>query len=113
MGGVGNRVNTEGRLIVKETKSFGGTFLDKKRIKSSTKKGTADVDLTLPNGVVIKGEIKCDSDNPSEKQIIMQNKVRAANGIYEFIYCIDGFFELYDRYAGVDNNNTHNTHNTH
>lgn len=99
MGGVGNRINTEGRLIMKETTGVMGTFVDKKRIKSSTKRGTADVDLTLPNGVVIKGEIKAGNDKPSEKQLEMQRKVRASRGIYEFITSMEEFFTLWDRYC--------------
>jgi hypothetical protein len=97
MGGVGNRINTEGRLIMKETTGVMGTFVDKKRIKSSTKRGTADVDLTLPNGVVIKGEIKAGNDKPSPKQIEMQQKVRAAKGHYEFFKTMEEFYECWDK----------------
>jgi hypothetical protein len=90
-------INTEGRLIMKETTGVMGTFVDKKRIKSSTKRGTADVDLTLPNGVVIKGEIKAGNDKPSPKQIEMQQKVRAAKGHYEFFKTMEEFYECWDK----------------
>jgi hypothetical protein len=83
-GGVANRINTMGRKV------------DGKYIYSTTKTGTADMDVII-KGVNLKFEIKCGSDRPSSDQLKMQAKIRAAGGIYEFIRTPMEFFELYDK----------------
>lgn len=91
------RINVQGRLVEGEhTTESGATFAKKKWIKSSTRKGTADISSTI-NGKSAMWEIKIASDKPSEAQLKEQERERKAGGIYEFIKTIDQFFEVYDR----------------
>lgn len=98
VGGIGNRINVSGRLVEKTEKTTTGQTITagKKFIKSSTLKGTADITALLPNGRTAYIEIKVGKDKPRPAQLEMQQRVRAANGCYEFITCMDEFFTLYD-----------------
>lgn len=96
-GGIGNRINVSGRLVGgQETTASGATFEKKKWIKSSTLKGTADIDATLPNGKNAKIEIKVGKDRPRPEQIKMQERYRNIGVTYEFISDMDQFLALYD-----------------
>jgi hypothetical protein len=94
------RINVQGRLMEKNEKQASGVVIaTKKWIKSSTAKGTADIDSTI-NGRSCKWEIKVGRDQPRPEQITEQQKQRAAGGIYEFIHTPEEFLEWYDRLAG-------------
>lgn len=73
-----------------------GRQLGGKWIYGTTRKGTADLSLTI-NGKAVMIEIKVGSDKPSKFQLEEQAKERAAGGIYEFIHTFEQFLELYDR----------------
>lgn len=91
------RINVSGRLIEKAEKQPSGvSLMTKKWIKSSTRKGTADISATV-NGRSLMLEIKVGRDRPSEHQLKEQQRERAAGGVYEFIHSPEEFFELYDR----------------
>lgn len=85
MGCHGNRINTVGRQLP------GGKW-----IPGATKKGTSDTALII-QGRSVHLEIKAGRDTPSPKQLEQQVKVRAAGGVYEFIYSAEGFFEVFDK----------------
>jgi len=84
MGYRATRISTTGRQV-------GGRW-----IYGTTRKGTADLSLTL-RGKSVMVEIKIPPDKPSEHQLKEQAKERAAGGIYEFISTPEQFFELFDR----------------
>lgn len=95
-GFVATRVNVQGRLIESEVASGMGAAISKKKwIKSSTAKGTADISATI-KGKSIQIEIKVGGDRPREKQIEMQQRIRKAGGIYEFVSNMEQFYYLYD-----------------
>ena len=90
------RINVSGRLVEgKEKQASGITLGVKKWIKSSTRKGTADISATI-NGRSVMIEIKIGKDKPREDQILEQARERKAGGIYEFIKTPEEFFLLYD-----------------
>ena len=84
MGHRATRINVSGRK------------LGDKWIKSTTRKGTADISATI-NGKSVMIEIKIGKDKASEHQLAEQIKERNAGGIYEFISSVDEFFLLYDK----------------
>jgi hypothetical protein len=77
------RINVSGRKV------------KDKWIRSTTRKGTADISATI-NGKSVMIEIKIGRDKPSLDQLAEQIKERNAGGIYEFISSVDEFFMLYD-----------------
>jgi len=77
------RINVSGRKV------------GDKWIRSTTRKGTADISATI-NGKSVMIEIKICKDKASEHQLAEQIKERSAGGIYEFISSVDEFFLLYD-----------------
>ena len=77
------RINVSGRKI------------GDKWIRSSTRKGTADISATV-KGRSVQIEIKVGRDKPSEFQLAEQIKERKAGGVYEFCSSVDEFFMLYD-----------------
>lgn len=85
-GGIGNRIN-----------NMGIAGKDGKRRKSTTINGTADTDLTFPNGKNAKGELKIGRDTPSDAQLKMQARVRKTGGVYEFLKTMQDFYYLYDK----------------
>lgn len=90
------RINVQGRLVDGAEKTESGTVLSKKKwIKSSTAKGTADISATI-QGKSVQLEIKVGNDKPRPAQIEMQQKIRKAGGIYEFISTPDEFITLYN-----------------
>lgn len=98
-GHYGNRINVMGRKIggITTTES-GAKFDDTRWIKSSTKKGTEDIDMILFTRP-IKIEIKIGRDSQKHKQREQQRKVERAGGRYFIIKTIDEWFALYDRLA--------------
>jgi hypothetical protein len=78
------RINVSGRKV------------KDKWIRSTTRKGTADISATIA-GKSVMIEIKVGRDKPSPEQLAEQIKERNAGGIYEFISTVDEFFELYDK----------------
>jgi len=90
------RINVSGRLVEgKEKQASGVTLGVKKWIKSSTRKGTADISATI-KGRSVMIEIKVGKDKPREDQLLEQARERKAGGVYEFIKTPDEFFSLYD-----------------
>ena len=90
------RINVSGRLVEgKEKQPSGITLGVKKWIKSSTRKGTADISATI-KGRSVMIEIKVGKDKPREDQLLEQTRERKAGGVYEFIKTPDEFFALYD-----------------
>jgi hypothetical protein len=83
MGGNATRVNVMGRKI------------GDRWIKSSTRKGTADVTATI-RGRSCKFEVKVGRDKPRPEQLEEQARERASGGVYEFIGTPEGFYEMYD-----------------
>jgi hypothetical protein len=79
-----NRINVQGRKI------------GNKWIRSTTRKGTADIHAII-NGRSVSIEIKVGRDKPSDAQLSEQQAIRSAGGIYEFVHTPEEFFELYDR----------------
>lgn len=77
------RVNVMGRMI------------NGKMIKSSTRRGSADISATV-SGRSVMLEIKINSDRPSPAQLKEQALERKAGGVYEFIKTADQFFAWYD-----------------
>lgn len=91
------RVNVSGRLIEKATRTeSGASFMDKKWITSSTRKGSADVSSTI-NGRSAMFEVKVGKDKPSEHQLKEQALERAAGGVYEFVCTPEEFLAVYDK----------------
>lgn len=82
------RINVSGRKV------------GDKWIRSTTRKGTADISATI-NGKSVMIEIKIGKDKASEHQLSEQIKERNAGGIYEFISSVDEFFLLYDKIVSL------------
>ena len=57
---------------------------------------TSDISATI-KGKAIHIEIKVGKDKPSEHQITMQERIRSAGGVYEFIGDMESFMSLYDK----------------
>lgn len=72
-----------------------GRQVNGKWIKSAAGKGQADISATLW-GRSTQLEVKTGADKPSPSQLKEQAKERKAGGIYEFVYSIEQFFEVYD-----------------
>jgi len=75
--------------------SSAGRVLNGRYIYGNTRKGTADLSLTI-KGRAAMIEIKVGKDTPSPHQLKEQIKERAAGGCYEFISTPEQFFEWYD-----------------
>jgi hypothetical protein len=82
-GGNATRVNVMGRKV------------GNKWIKSTTRKGTADVTATI-RGRSCKFEVKVGRDKPRPEQLAEQTRERAAHGVYEFISTPGDFYAVYD-----------------
>lgn len=94
-GNYANRVNVMGRQIGGITKTrSGATFDDRKFIKASTKKGTADVDILI-KGVNIKCEIKIGADSQSPDQQKQEAKIKQAGGIYVIWGSVDQYLDYF------------------
>lgn len=90
------RINVAGRLVEGlTTEDSGNKFLTKKYIKSSTRKGTADISSTI-KGKSVMWEIKVGRDKSSDAQIAEQRRERRAGGEYFFCHNTDEFFTLLD-----------------
>mgnify|MGYP000125447878 CR=1 FL=1 len=91
------RINVSGRLIDGVEKTASGAVLTtKKWMRSTTRRGTADLSCTI-NGRSVMIEIKVGRDRPSEHQLLEQQRERKAGGIYEFCGSPEVFFEIYDK----------------
>lgn len=91
------RVGSEGRMVKDD-------FGNWKRIKSSGKKGTADVSATIW-GRSVKIEVKCfytgdDTQNPDQKKY--QAEVERAKGVYVIARTFEGFLEWFKRFADAN-----------
>lgn len=94
-GNYANRVNVMGRQIGGITKTrSGATFDDRKFIKASTKKGTADLDLII-NSKNIKVEIKIGSDTQKKDQEKQETKIKKAGGIYVIWGSVDQYLDYF------------------
>lgn len=90
------RINVAGRLIEGLERQESGTVLKvKKYIKSSTRKGTADIGSTIL-GRSAMWEVKVGRDTPNPEQLAEQLKERRAGGIYEFVKTPEDFLYHYD-----------------
>lgn len=85
-GNYANRINVMGRQI------------NGKHIKSSTKKGTPDVDILI-NSVPIKAEIKINKDSQSDAQIKQQAAITKAGGNYYIFKSIDDYLDIFFQYC--------------
>lgn len=93
------RVNVQGRLIDKAVKTEAGNiFYDKRMIKSSTRKGAADVSSTI-KGRSVMWEIKVGRDRPSQAQLDEQARERKAGGEYFFTRTVEEFLDQFDTVA--------------
>lgn len=91
------RINVQGRLIETAEKMPSGAELrGKKYIKSTTRKGAADVSSTI-FGKSCQWEGKAGRDKPRPEQIREQTLERAAGGVYEFVHSPEEFFMFYDK----------------
>lgn len=92
------RINNMGRQVDGVDVTESGTKLTvKKWIPSAAGKGQADIGSTIWHGKSAQWEVKAGNDRPSAHQLKEQAKERKAGGIYEFIYSIEQFFQIYDR----------------
>lgn len=64
--------------------------------KSHSTKGIADIVCCI-RGIHAEFEVKAGLDKPSEHQLIRQQNVRLAGGIYEFVYSTDEFILLFSK----------------
>jgi hypothetical protein len=95
-GGNATRINTSGRMIDTTVRGSGTQrFRVKRWIKSTTRRGTADVSSTIM-GLSVKWEIKVGKDKPSREQLDEQRREQAAGGRYFFVKTPEEFFILYD-----------------
>ena len=81
------RINVSGRKV------------KDKWIRSTTRKGTADISATVKiNGLgcSVMLEVKIGADKPSEFQLKEQQKEEQAGGKYFFVKTVDEFFEQFD-----------------
>jgi hypothetical protein len=78
------RINVAGRKLA-----------NGKYIRSTTRKGTADISATI-RGKSVMLEIKVGRDIPSPEQLLEQQRERNAGGVYEFCKTPEQFLELYD-----------------
>jgi len=84
MGYRATRISTTGRKI------------GDKWIKGTTRRGTADISMTV-NGRSAMIEVKIGRDKPSEHQLKEQERERKAGGIYEFCGSPEEFFVIFDK----------------
>jgi hypothetical protein len=72
-----------------------GRKVGNKWIKSSTRKGTADISATI-RGRSCWFEVKVGRDKPRPEQLAEQQRERASGGVYEFIGTPENFYAVYD-----------------
>ena len=76
-----------------------GRKVKDKWIRSTTRKGTADISATIKiNGLgcSVMWEVKIGADKPSEFQLKEKQKEEQAGGKYFFVKTVDEFFEQFD-----------------
>jgi hypothetical protein len=94
-GGQAERISVTGRKI-SQKKTYTDILGNRKTIgsdrwiKSSMKKGSADISATI-NGRAVKIEVKIGKDKQSQAQIEYQKQVEAAGGIYIIVKSYDDF----------------------
>ena len=84
-GGQAERISTTGRYIVAQ----------KKWIKGSGTKGSADISATI-KGRSVKIEVKIGKDRQSVYQKAYQKSIEKAGGIYYIAKDFDSFYEWYN-----------------
>ena len=84
-----NRINVMGRQLK-----------NGKWIPSSTRKGTADLQIII-KGKSVQLEIKAGNDKPSACQILEMEAVRKSGGIYEFAYNLEDAIFIF---KGIEDN---------
>lgn len=93
------RISSEGRVIdnrkivtdvVGRMKQIGSVT----RIKSSGRKGTADISATI-KGRSVKIEVKIGRDSQSDKQEEYQREVESAGGVYLIAKDFESFYQWY------------------
>lgn len=84
-GGQAERISTTGRYIVAQ----------KKWIKGSGTKGSADISATI-QGKSVKIEVKIGKDRQSDDQKRYQEMIERAGGIYYIAKDFDSFYEWYN-----------------
>lgn len=90
------RVASSGRIVKAPERQASGTVLQTaKYIPGTTRKGTADISVTI-KGRAVMLEIKVGNDRPSEYQLREQDIERRAGGVYEFIHSFEEFIVWYD-----------------
>jgi hypothetical protein len=90
------RINVSGRLITEPQKQASGVILQtRKYMKSTTRKGTADISSTI-RGRSFMWEVKAGNDKPSDHQLAEQARERKAGGEYHFIHSVDEFLQILD-----------------
>lgn len=94
-GNYGNRINVMGRQIggITRTQS-GAVFDDRKYIKSSTKKGTSDLQIVI-RGISAAVEIKIGGDSQSPDQIRQEARIKKAGGQYMIWKSVDHYLDYY------------------
>jgi hypothetical protein len=89
-GGQAERISTTGRYIVAQ----------KKWIKGSGTKGSADISATI-KGRSVKIEVKIGKDKMSEDQVKYQEAIEKAGGIYYIAKDFDSFYEWYNKMFAI------------
>ncbi|HYH15103.1 MAG TPA: hypothetical protein VD794_07785 [Flavisolibacter sp.] len=98
-----NRINVSGRQIGGLVRTeYGNVFDTRKWIKSSTKRGTADLFCSI-DGQMVCIEIKNEAtkDRTSTHQEKEKARVESAGGIYIVIKSVDEFFNWYNCHANT------------
>jgi hypothetical protein len=94
-GNYGNRINVMGRQIGGLTRTqSGAVFDDRKYIKSSTKKGTSDLQIVI-RGINAAVEIKIAGDTQSPDQIKQEARIKKAGGVYMVWKSVDHYLDYY------------------
>ena len=62
--------------------------------QTNARRGMADISAII-NGKSVQLEIKAGKDKPRTDQIQVQNEVRKAGGIYEFVHTFSQYLEIY------------------
>lgn len=68
-------------------------------IKSSMQPGTADISATI-RGRSVKIEVKVGRDKQREAQVLYQQQIERAGGVYMIATSLDQFMEWYDNFIG-------------
>lgn len=93
-----NRINVMGRMVDGVEKTESGALIGtKKFIKSTTRKGTADINAII-NGRPVSIEIKVGKDKMSSDQIKEKLLIEKAGGTYIVVKTPEDFILWYDQF---------------